>query len=119
MFLLKREFHIFSAIPDDLKHDIGIFPPPGHLISLLESLGTLSITASELKQLVSLLQLDEEEQQMPYCGRLMHAMSIMARRDGREGALHYFDINQQDAVSHDIIYIYNVMIAIMLLYTPV
>ena len=32
--------------------------------------------------------------QHPYCVKLMHAMSVMARKDGREGALHYF--NQPD-----------------------
>ena len=36
----------------------------GHLIGLLESLGTLSITAIELKQLIGLLRLDEEDNQV-------------------------------------------------------
>ena len=28
----------------------------------------------------------------------MHAMSKMARKDGREGALHYFDLTQVESV---------------------
>lgn len=36
----------------------------GHLIGLLESLGTQSITAIELKQLIGLLRLNEEEKQV-------------------------------------------------------
>ncbi|OWF44124.1 neurobeachin-like protein 1 isoform X3 [Mizuhopecten yessoensis] len=66
----------------------------GHLISLLESLGTQSITATELKQLIGLLRLDEEEKQNPYCSRLMHAISTMARREGKEGALHFFNLQE-------------------------
>ncbi|XP_060592045.1 neurobeachin-like protein 1, partial [Ruditapes philippinarum] len=63
-----------------------------HLIGLLESLGTQSITAIELKQLIGLLRLDDEEKQNTYCSRLMRAMSTMARREGKEGALHFFNI---------------------------
>ncbi|XP_053386541.1 neurobeachin-like protein 1 [Mercenaria mercenaria] len=63
-----------------------------HLIGLLESLGTQSITAIELKQLIGLLRLDEEENQNTYCSRLMRGMSTMARREGKEGALHFFNI---------------------------
>lgn len=37
--------------------------------------------------------------QMPYSSRLMHAMSVMARKDGRIGALNYFDLTYKDAVS--------------------
>ena len=40
----------------------------GHLIGLLESLGTLSITAIELKQLIGLLRLDEEDNQVLLVG---------------------------------------------------
>ncbi|KAL4217498.1 Neurobeachin-like protein 1 [Mactra antiquata] len=63
-----------------------------HLIGLLESLGTQSITAVELKQLIGLLKLDEEGNQNAYCSRIMRAMSSMARREGKEGALHFFNI---------------------------
>ena len=36
----------------------------GNLIGLLEALGTLSITASELKQLIGLMKPDEEGKQV-------------------------------------------------------
>ncbi|XP_014667639.1 PREDICTED: neurobeachin-like protein 1 [Priapulus caudatus] len=67
------------------------------LFNLLELLGSHSITATELKQLLSLLRLDEDGKQFPYMSRLMHAMSVMARKEGGyEAALHYFDIQGQD-----------------------
>ncbi|XP_055956982.1 neurobeachin-like protein 1 [Patella vulgata] len=66
-----------------------------NLIKLTELLGTHSIQASELKQLIALLRLDEESVQMPYCTRLMRAISTMARRDGRDGALQFFDIQSR------------------------
>ncbi|XP_076087925.1 neurobeachin-like protein 1 isoform X3 [Mytilus galloprovincialis] len=68
----------------------------GYLISLLECLGTQSITATELKKLISLLRLDEEENQNPYCSRLMRAMSTMARREGNEGALHFLSLQEHN-----------------------
>ncbi|CAC5375511.1 NEBL1_2 [Mytilus coruscus] len=72
----------------------------GYLIGLLECLGTQSITATELKKLISLLRLDEEENQNPYCSRLMRAMSTMARREGNEGALHFLSLQEHnDCVS--------------------
>ncbi|XP_076450797.1 neurobeachin-like protein 1 [Babylonia areolata] len=64
----------------------------GHLIGLLETLGTLSMTAGELKQLISLFRVDEEGKQMPYTTRLMRAIATMARREGKETALNFFDL---------------------------
>ncbi|XP_025103761.1 neurobeachin-like protein 1 isoform X2 [Pomacea canaliculata] len=66
----------------------------GHLISLVESLGALSMPAKELKQLISLFRLDEEGKQMPYTTRLMRAISTMARREGKEMALNFFDLQK-------------------------
>ncbi|XP_052812655.1 neurobeachin-like protein 1 isoform X3 [Mya arenaria] len=66
----------------------------GNLIGLLECLGTQSITAIELKQLIGLLRMDEEGNQNSYCSRLMRAMSTMARREGKEGALHFFNLHE-------------------------
>ncbi|ESO94157.1 hypothetical protein LOTGIDRAFT_232423 [Lottia gigantea] len=66
-----------------------------NLIKLLESLGTYSIQSDEIKQLISLLRLDDEGLQMPYCTRIMRAISTMARRDGKDGALHFFDIQHK------------------------
>ncbi|XP_078323505.1 neurobeachin-like protein 1 isoform X4 [Crassostrea virginica] len=61
----------------------------GLLINLLETLGTHSISAIELKQLMGHLKLDEEENQNPNFSRLMRALCTMARREGKEGA-HFF-----------------------------
>ncbi len=36
--------------------------------------------------------------QTGYSSRLMHALSVMARKDGRTGALNYFDLTQPNAV---------------------
>ncbi|KAK7111968.1 hypothetical protein V1264_011504 [Littorina saxatilis] len=72
----------------------------GHLIGLLEVLGTLSITAGELKQLISLFRISEEGEQMPYTTRLMRAISTMARREGKDTALYFFDLqNPLDCIS--------------------
>ncbi|KAK3582874.1 hypothetical protein CHS0354_012486 [Potamilus streckersoni] len=66
----------------------------GNLIGLLEGLGTHSITATDLKQLISLLKLNEEENQNAYSTRLMRAISTMARREGKEGALRFFNLQE-------------------------
>lgn len=72
----------------------------GHLIGLLETLGTLSMTAGELKQLISLFRIDEEGKQIPYTTRLMRAIATMARREGKETALNFFDLqNPMDCIS--------------------
>ena len=34
-----------------------------------------------------------------YLGRIMHTMSVMARKDDREGVLYYFDFEQENSVS--------------------
>lgn len=46
-----------------------------NLIAMIESLGNISITSSELKQLVSLMKPDEGEQNTAYGAQLMHTMS--------------------------------------------
>ncbi|CAG5122759.1 unnamed protein product, partial [Candidula unifasciata] len=66
----------------------------GQMISLLERLGSFSITAAELKQLIGLFKTDHGGKQFPYTTRLMRAVSTMARRDGICGPLHFFDIQQ-------------------------
>ncbi|KAK7507554.1 hypothetical protein BaRGS_00001489, partial [Batillaria attramentaria] len=72
----------------------------GHLITLLENLGTLSMTAGELKQLISLFRVDEEGKQIPYTTRLMRSIATMARREGKETALNFFDLqNPFDCIS--------------------
>lgn len=54
-------FHHFVDMTGCL---IGGFCVTGHLIGLLEALGTLSMTAWELKQLISLFRVDEEGKQV-------------------------------------------------------
>ncbi|KAK3083537.1 hypothetical protein FSP39_025014, partial [Pinctada imbricata] len=72
----------------------------GHLIDLLEELGTQSITATELKKLIGLLKTEEGEEQSIYCSRLMRCMSTMARREGKDSALQFFHLKDQgDCIS--------------------
>lgn len=68
-----------------------------NLIHLVEILGTLSIQSSELKQLIGLFRVDEDDKMTPYCNRLMKAMSTMARRDGKDESLHFFCIQEPGA----------------------
>ncbi|XP_064646322.1 neurobeachin-like protein 1 isoform X2 [Lineus longissimus] len=89
---------MIAAILNVLSRQKQINPKAiGNLLNLLETLGTYSISATELKQLIHLLRTDDDDQQNPYCGRIMQAMSVMARKDGREGALYYFDITESHA----------------------
>ncbi|KAK0040263.1 neurobeachin-like protein 1, partial [Biomphalaria pfeifferi] len=72
----------------------------GHIICLLERLGNLSISASELKSLIGLLKPSADKKQYPYTTRLMRSLSFMARRDGLCGPLHFFDIqNLSDVIN--------------------
>ncbi|KAK3721190.1 hypothetical protein RRG08_044202 [Elysia crispata] len=65
----------------------------GDVISLLERLGSLSISAPELKQLIGLVKPPEDEEKgFPYVNRLIRALSTMARRIVSGGPLHFFDI---------------------------
>ncbi|RUS76849.1 hypothetical protein EGW08_015382, partial [Elysia chlorotica] len=65
----------------------------GDVISLLERLGGLSITAQELKQLIGLVKPPEDDDEaFPYTNRLIRALSMMARRSVSGGPLHFFDI---------------------------
>ena len=75
--------------------------PPEHILALLESLGTLSITGKELKLLLGLLRPTPEGTLMPYASRLMQAMSKMGRKEGRHSALYYFDCQAPEAVSDE------------------
>ncbi|GFO07271.1 neurobeachin-like protein 1, partial [Plakobranchus ocellatus] len=63
------------------------------VICLVERLGSLSISAAELKRLIWLFKPPEDgEQEFPYISRLIRALSTMARRVGSGGPLHFFDI---------------------------
>ncbi|XP_053323151.1 neurobeachin-like protein 2 isoform X2 [Spea bombifrons] len=62
-----------------------------NLIYLLQVLGRLSIRPTELKRLVKLLRTDGNCAH-PYATRVIRALSAMARMDGPERALQYFDL---------------------------
>ncbi|XP_038664837.1 neurobeachin-like protein 2 isoform X1 [Scyliorhinus canicula] len=62
-----------------------------NLIDLLEVLGSLSIQPGELRQLIKLLRTDDGKAH-PYSARVIRALSAMARKDGSESVLQYFDL---------------------------
>ncbi|XP_078396983.1 neurobeachin-like protein 2 isoform X4 [Cetorhinus maximus] len=62
-----------------------------NLIDLLEVLGSLSIQPGELCQLIKLLRTDDGKAH-PYSARVIRALSAMARKDGSESVLQYFDL---------------------------
>ncbi|KAJ6655114.1 hypothetical protein lerEdw1_006018 [Lerista edwardsae] len=63
-----------------------------NLIYLLQVLGSLSIWPSELRQLIKLLRTDQGKGAHPYTNQVIRALSGMARKDGPERALQYFDL---------------------------
>ncbi|XP_013384976.1 neurobeachin-like protein 1 [Lingula anatina] len=67
------------------------------LVGLLEKLGSHSISAADLKQLMSLFKEEEVGYRHEPRMQLMHALSSMAKKEGRENAQHYFDLQHPDA----------------------
>ncbi len=71
-------------------------PSADFLLRLAEVLGQHSLTASELKLLLQLLQqqqLEEgEEEGFPYKSQIIHIISSIARGDGFPHSRQYFDI---------------------------
>ncbi|MBN3300810.1 NBEL2 protein, partial [Amia calva] len=65
------------------------------LLGLLQALGSLSLRPGELKRLLLLLRVEPGAgtRVHPYCGRVVRALSAMALREGRDGALQYFDLS--------------------------
>ncbi|XP_072858872.2 neurobeachin-like protein 2 isoform X3 [Pogona vitticeps] len=63
-----------------------------NLLYLLRVLGSLSIRPGELKQLLRLLRTEPGQGAHPYTAQVIRALSGMARKDGPERALHYFDL---------------------------
>ncbi|XP_062978473.1 neurobeachin-like protein 2 isoform X1 [Elgaria multicarinata webbii] len=63
-----------------------------NLIYLLQVLGSLSIRPGELRQLLKLLRTDPGNAPHPYTTPVIRALSGMAREDGPERALQYFDL---------------------------
>ncbi|KAM4705340.1 neurobeachin-like protein 2 [Rhinophrynus dorsalis] len=62
-----------------------------NLIYLLQVLGRLSIRPTELRDLIKLLR-TEANCCHPYATQVIRALSAMARKDGPERALQYFDL---------------------------
>ncbi|XP_038073345.1 neurobeachin-like protein 1 isoform X2 [Patiria miniata] len=64
------------------------------LIILTEALGSYSISSTQLKRLIGLMRGSDDQSLSPQCLRLMYAQSIMARKEGKQGAHHYFDLQE-------------------------
>lgn len=62
-----------------------------NLIHLLQVLGRLSIRPNELRDLIRLLRVHGSTAH-PYATQVIRALSAMARKDGPERALQYFDL---------------------------
>lgn len=67
------------------------------LLGLLQDLGSLCLRPEELKSLLRLLRVDQENGTVlgkvhPYCTRIIRVLSAMASREGQDSALQYFDL---------------------------
>lgn len=67
------------------------------LLGLLQDLGTLCLRPEELKSLLRLLRVDQDNgavvgRMHPYCTRIIRVLSAMAAREGQDSALQYFDL---------------------------
>ncbi|XP_066264160.1 neurobeachin-like protein 1 isoform X5 [Branchiostoma lanceolatum] len=66
-----------------------------HLLSLLECLGSHSISPMELKHLVMLMRDTVTGEQMSYTQEVIQALCTMARKETNREALHYFDLQHR------------------------
>ncbi|XP_058503253.1 neurobeachin-like protein 2 isoform X2 [Solea solea] len=67
------------------------------LLGLLQHLGSLCLKPEELKSLLQLLRVDQDNGALlgklhPYCTRVIRVLSAMAAREGQDSALQYFDL---------------------------
>uniref|UniRef100_A0A8P4K618 Neurobeachin-like protein 2 n=1 Tax=Dicentrarchus labrax TaxID=13489 RepID=A0A8P4K618_DICLA len=67
------------------------------LLGLLQDLGSLCLRPEELKNLLRLLRVDQDNGAVvgkvhPYCTRVIRVLSAMAAREGQDSALQYFDL---------------------------
>uniref|UniRef100_A0A8D3CGL3 Neurobeachin-like protein 2 n=1 Tax=Scophthalmus maximus TaxID=52904 RepID=A0A8D3CGL3_SCOMX len=67
------------------------------LLGLLQHLGSLCLRPEELKSLLRLLRVDQENgavagRMHPYCSRVIRVLSAIAAREGQDSALQYFDL---------------------------
>ncbi|XP_061771757.1 neurobeachin-like protein 2 isoform X2 [Nerophis ophidion] len=63
------------------------------LLGLLQDLGSLCVRPEELKSLIRLLRVDQDNGVHPFCTRIIQVLSAMAAREGRDSALQYFDLS--------------------------
>lgn len=68
------------------------------LLGLLQDLGSLCLRPEELKSLIRLLRLDQDNGAVVgkvhlYCARVIRVISAMAARVGPDSALQYFDLS--------------------------
>ncbi|KAK8770711.1 hypothetical protein V5799_012829 [Amblyomma americanum] len=68
----------------------------GQLLKFLVTLGSCSISTSELKALFHLLRPNSSGEQHQYTLPLMYALSSMVKSDGWLGACHFFDFRNPD-----------------------
>ncbi|KAH0621661.1 hypothetical protein JD844_023204 [Phrynosoma platyrhinos] len=68
-----------------------------NLIALLGSLGSQSMSSEELHQLIRLLRTQDPKQAHPYVIPVMRAILTMARKQGLDSALQYFDLSHSMA----------------------
>ncbi|XP_043931342.1 neurobeachin-like protein 1 [Protopterus annectens] len=68
-----------------------------NLISLLGSLGSQSLSSGELLRLLRLLRTGDSRHTHPYTVPVMRAMLAMARKQGLENALQYFNLSHSMA----------------------
>ncbi|KAM5156980.1 neurobeachin-like protein 2 isoform 1-T1 [Mantella aurantiaca] len=80
--------HLLAALGSDKDLDAKCAE---NLIRLLQVLGRLSIKPAELRELLKLLR-TEGNGAHPYAAQVIRALSAMARKDGPERALQYFDL---------------------------
>ncbi|XP_030605793.1 neurobeachin-like protein 2 isoform X4 [Archocentrus centrarchus] len=67
------------------------------LLGLLQDLGSLCLKPEELKSLLRLLRVDQDNgaavgRVHPYCTRVIRVLSAVAAREGKDSALQYFDL---------------------------
>lgn len=68
-----------------------------NLIALLGSLGSQSMSSGELLRLIRLLRTKDPKQAHPYVVPVMRALLTMARKQGLDNALQYFDLSHSMA----------------------
>ncbi|KAM4688208.1 neurobeachin-like protein 2 [Discoglossus pictus] len=81
--------HVLMALRNENELDCKCAE---NLIHLLQVLGRLSIRPTELRALIKLLRTDGNSAH-PYATQVIRALSAMARNDGPERALQYFDLS--------------------------